>query len=138
MEERRFRVGSFVEWLLAAGGVAGVIWLLSVPVQRVVGPRVEAALVDAPVDLPPGVPTTATSIPVMLLLDGREIRVGDLHSRLVQVLPERAATGPMQRSSGDKGERQTRGYNVNGTRFFVVCERSERGAPLRVSAIYLP
>ena len=41
------------------------------------GPRVEAALVDAPAALPPGIPAGATSVPVMLLLDGREIRQGE-------------------------------------------------------------
>ena len=46
MEERRLRIGSFFEWLAAAAGVAGLIWLLSVPVQRLIGPRVDAALVE--------------------------------------------------------------------------------------------
>lgn len=139
MEERRVRVGSLFEWLAAALGVMAVIWLLSVPVQRMLGPRVEAALVDVRPPVPAGVPASATSVPVMLLLDGRAVRQGDLHTRMVQVLPERLAQQhPVIRSAGDFGERQTRTYVVNGTRFYVVCERMESGGPMRVSGIYLP
>ena len=137
MEERRFRIGSFFEWVAAAGGVLGLVWLMSVPVQRVLGPRVEASI-DAPAPLPPGVPGGASSVPIMLLLDGREIRVGELHSRLVQVLPEKLVDGPLVRSNAELGERHTRAYVVNGVKFYVVCERTEAGGPLRVAGIYLP
>jgi hypothetical protein len=137
VEERRFRIGSFFEWLAAAGGVAALVWLISVPVQRVLGPRVEASI-DAPAPLPPGVPGGATNVPVVLLLDGREIRHGELHSRLVQVLPEKLVDGPIVRSNGELGERHTRAYTINGMKFYIVCERVEPGGPLRISGIYLP
>ena len=137
MEERRFRVGSFFEWIAAAGGVAALVWLISVPVQRVIGPRVEASI-DAPAPLPPGVPGGATNVPVMLLLDGREIRHGELHSRLVQILPEKLVEGPVVRSNTALGERHTRAYVVSGLKFYVVCERTDLGGPLRVAGIYLP
>lgn len=138
MEERRFRVGSFFEWLAAASGVAVLVWMISVPIQRVIGPRVEASLVDAPAPLPPGVPPGATNVPVVLMLDGREVRHGEAHSRLVQMLPEKLVQGPVVRSTGDLGERHTRTYVVNGMKFYIVCERLEAGGPLRVSGIYLP
>ena len=138
VEERRVRIGSLFEWLAAALGVIGLIWLLSVPVQRVLGPRVEAALVDTPAALPPGVTPGASSVPVILLLDGREIRNGDLMTRLTQILPDRYMSAPILRSTTDVGERQTRTYVVDGTRFYVVCERRDRGGPLRVTGIYLP
>ena len=137
VEERRFRVGSFFEWIAAAAGVAMLVWLISVPVQRVMGPQVEASI-DAPAPLPPGVPGGAANVPVMLLLDGREIRHGELHSRLMQILPDKMVEGPVLRSAGEFGERQTRAYVVNGMRFFVVCERSELGGPMRVAGLYLP
>ena len=138
VEDRRFRVGSFFEWLVAAVGVATVVWLLSVPVQRVLGPRVEAALVEPPAPVPPGVPAGATNVPVMYLLDGREIRQGEIHTRLTKLLPDKLSTGPPIRAVAAVGERQTRGYRVDGTEFYVVCERVEAGGPLRVTAIYLP
>ena len=134
MEERRFRIASLFEWLTAALGVAALAWVLSVPMQRMLGPRVEAAL-DTPAARPPGVPAGATSVPVLLTLDGREIRSGELHSRLVQLLPDRFIAGPVQRSEGEFGERQTRTYLVDGVKFYIVCERAERGGPMRVAGI---
>ena len=138
MEERRFRVGSFFEWIAAASGVMALVWIISVPVQRVIGPRVEASLVERPTPPPPGVPAGATSVPVLLMLDGRELRHGELHSRLMQMLPEEFVEGPIVRSSGEFGERHTRAFVVNGMKFYVVCERTESGGPLRIAGIYLP
>jgi hypothetical protein len=138
VEERRLRIGSLFEWLAAGVGVFLLIWLISVPVQRLIGPRVEASLVDAPSGLPPGVPAGATSVPVMLLLDGREIRHGLLQTRLNTLLPEKFADGPSHMSSGEFGERRTRAYVVDGTRFYIVSERLEPNGPMRVAGIYLP
>jgi len=137
VEERPVRIGSFFEWVAAAVAVMALIWVMSVPVQRVLGPRVEAAL-DAPAALPPGVPAGAANVPVMLLLDGREIRHGELHTRLNQLLPERQADGVPVLSLSEYGERHTRAYKVDGVKFYVVCERLEQGGPLRVSGVYLP
>ncbi|MBA3271441.1 MAG: hypothetical protein H0T71_13110 [Acidobacteria bacterium] len=138
MEPRPLRIGSLVEWVVAAAAVLALIWLISVPVQRALGPRVEAALVDAPPPLPPGVPEGATNVPVMLLLDGRVIRHGDLHARLNQLLPEKFAAGGANRSTGEFGERHTRAYVVDGVKFYVVCERMEPNGPLRIAGVYLP
>jgi hypothetical protein len=138
VENRRLRVGSFFEWLAAVVGVAAFAWVLSVPVQRLIGPRVQAGLVEEPAPLPPGVPSGATHVPVMYLLDGREIRHGELQSRVSQMLPDTLTTAPVVRGAGMFGERHTRAYRVDGTRFFVVCERMEAGGPMRVTAIYLP
>jgi hypothetical protein len=151
VEERRLRIGSLFEWLAAALALAGVIWVIYAPIQRMLGPRVEASLVDVPAALPPGVPAGASSIPVLLLLDGREIRYGLPHNRLLQILPDTLTsdspmtrggktltTAPVLRSSGEFGERQTRTYTVDGRKFYVVCERRESGGPLRVAGIYIP
>jgi hypothetical protein len=138
VEDRRLRVGSFFEWLAAAVGVVVFAGLLSVPVQRLIGPRVQAALVDQPAPLPPGIPPGATHVPVMYLLDGREIRHGELQSRVSQMLPDTLITAAVVRGAGMFGDRHTRAYTVDGTRFFVVCERMEAGGPMRITAIYLP
>jgi hypothetical protein len=138
VEERRLRIGSsLAEWLVAALAVVGLLLLISGPLRRMMGPRVEASLVDQR-DLPPGIPTSATVLPVMLLPDGRELRHGDPHARLEQVLPTRLADGPPQVSNGAFGDRVTRTYILSGVRFFVVCERSEPNGPMKVSGIYLP
>ena len=138
MEERRLRVGSVFEWIVAAFAVVLLIWVISVPVQRALGPGVEAALVDAPVALPPGVPVGASPVPVILLLDGREVRQGDLMVHVDALLPGRLADGPPLMSTSQLGERRTRAYKVDGAYFFVVCERLEPGGPMRVSGIYVP
>ena len=41
-------------------------------------------------------------------------------------------------SRGEFGERHTRAYLVDGTRFYVVCERLQREGPIRVAGVYLP
>jgi hypothetical protein len=138
VEERRLRIGSLFEWLVAGAGVFLLIWVISVPIQRLIGPRVEASLVEAPSGLPPGIPAGATNVPVMLLLDGREIRHGLLQTRLNTLLPEKFADGPAHMSSGEFGERRTRAYVVDGTRVYIVSERLEPNGPMRVAGIYLP
>jgi hypothetical protein len=137
VDERRWRIGSLFEWLAAAIGVAGLLWLLSVPLQNVIGRRVDAAFIEVREGLPPGVPTGASSVPVLLLMDGRAVRVGELESTLrtlvgdgetVALLPTRAAAA----------DQSTRAYGIDGIRFFVVCERPDRGSPMRVSGIFVP
>ena len=138
MEDRRLRAASLFEWLAAACAVLGLLWVISVPVQRMLGPRVEAAIGAANQNTPSGVPPGATLVPVMLLLDGREIRQGDLHTRLEEILPARLAEGPAHLSHGQFGDRYTRAYALNGTKFYVVCERPEPNGQLKVAGIYLP
>jgi len=114
VEERRLRIApSLLEWLAAALAVTGLVWIISGPVQRALGPRVDASLVDQK-ELPPGVPAGATVVPVMLLPDGRELRQGDLHTRLEEVLPTRLANSPVV-SQGPFGARYTRTYTLAGT-----------------------
>jgi hypothetical protein len=140
VEERRLRVASLFEWLAAALCVVVVLWVISVPVQRVVGPSVQAAIaeVDVANGTPPGVPAGATIVPVMLMVDGREIRQGDLRSRVDEVLPPQKAAGPAVISSSQFGERHTQMYDLNGAKFYVVCERLEPNGQMKVSGIYLP
>lgn len=138
MEERRIRLGPLVEWLLAAAGVVLLAWVILVPVQRALGPDVEASrAVEPPPALPPGVPSGATAVPVMLLGRDLEIRQGDLRSRVDALLPERWATGEQLTSKTEFGDRHTRAYNIDGTEFFIVCERAEAAGPMRVAGIYL-
>jgi hypothetical protein len=138
VEERHVRIGSVFEWLAAALAVVLLIWIVSVPIQRALGPQVEAALIDTPTVLPPGVPLGATSVPLILLLDGREIRQGDQMTHVVSLLPDSLADGPPLLSTGEFGERRTRAYIADSAHFYVVFERLEPGGPMRVSGIYRP
>lgn len=139
MEERRLRIGSLFEWLAAALVAALILWVVSGPVQRLLGPGVQAAIVE--VDLtkttPAGVPAGALLVPV-LLMDGKEVRQGDLQSKLDAVLPTKFAEGQAVVTRAQYGDRITRAYVVHGARFFVVSERMELNGPLKVAGIYLP
>jgi hypothetical protein len=140
VEERRLRVGSVFEWIAAAVAVALLLWVVSVPIQRVIGPSLQAAIGEAELtkSTPPGVPDGAIKVPVMLFLDGREIRQGDLHSRLEQTIPGKFADGPPYVTRARFGDRHTRAYHVSGSRFYVVCERSEPNGPMKIAGIFVP
>jgi len=135
-----FRVGALVEWVAAATAVLLLLWLVSVPLQRVIRPGVQAAVAEADLSgqTPPGVPAGATLVPVMLLPDGGEVRHGDLHSRLDAVLPPKLADGSPVVSSAQFGNRHTHAYRLDRTRVYVVCERTEPNGQMKVSGIYLP
>ena len=137
VDERRLRIGSVFEWMAAALGVAGLVWVLSVPLQHLSGPRVDAALVDVREKLPPGVPSGATSVPVMLLLDGRSLKIGDLESKARALLPQSRLQGPPLVTANEFGDRSTSAYVIDGSRLYVVCERTERGGPMRVAGVFV-
>src|SRR5690606_24262458 len=73
----RARLGSVLEWIVAAAFLAASILVATLIVRELrTAPRA-AAVPEPPVSaLPAGVPTRAISVPVLLLLDGREVRVG--------------------------------------------------------------
>ena len=140
MDARRIGLTALIEWAAAALCVLALIWIISVPVQRLLGPNVQAAIADDEVssEMPRGIPAGAAIVPVMLMLDGREIRQGDLHTKLDDILPARYADGPRETSQARFGERHARRYRVHGVRFYVVCERIEPNGQMKVSGIYLP
>ena len=74
----RARLGSALEWLVAALFLVATIGvaLLIARELRVSSPVAQAAP-DSNMVLPVAVPARAISVPVLLLLDGKEVRVGD-------------------------------------------------------------
>jgi hypothetical protein len=74
----------------------------------------------------------------MLLRDGREIRLGDLRTRLDELLPPKLADDPPVISTAQFGERHTRAYRLNTTKVYIVCERMEPNGQMKVAGIYLP
>jgi hypothetical protein len=87
--------------------------------------------------MPAGVAEKAVSVPLLILTEDKEIRVGDSPSRVATVLGREAETGVQQTDIGATGERTTRFYDFKGTRFALVFEASGRDASSRVTAIYL-
>jgi hypothetical protein len=95
---------------------------------------------EAPVPLaaaPAGVPARAISVPVLLFSGGKDVRVGETLSEVDHLLGPAAEAQPQSVERGPTGNRVTRYYDRQGTRFELVFEPFERNAEPRVAAIYL-
>src|SRR5687767_4182858 len=140
MGATRVRFGSILEWLLAAAFVAGVAALISVSFGEIQNVRAVIPVIagEAPVnDMPAGVPPGSVSVPLLLLGNGRDVRLGDRASEVAARLGDvpQVISESLERS--DVRERVTRFYNYLGTQFVLVFEDIERNADLKVAAIYL-
>ena len=139
----RVRFGSFLEWLLAAAFVAGAATLLSIgrteilKVRAVIPVIAGEALVS---DMPAGVPPRSVSVPMLLLGNGRAVRLGDRASVVADRLGDASQVLSESLDRSEMRERVTRVYNHLGTQFVLVFEDFEdieRNAELKVAAIYL-
>jgi hypothetical protein len=136
MEAVRVRLGSFVEWAVAA-----LFLLASVGVASLAMRELRAtASVNAPapafaVAAPAGLGERAVSVQHLLLSAGKEVRVGTTLTEIVTALGRSAATGEERADVGPLGERVTRFYDYGGTRFALVFEPV--GGQPRVTAIYI-
>jgi hypothetical protein len=138
----RVRLGSAIEWLVAAMFLLATLAVASLILRELRShPAAQAsepgAAAVASTALPAGVPARAISVPVLLLLDGREVRTGDTVDRVAASLGRSAEVGRQVVDRGALGERLTRFYEHQGTRFVLVFEPFERNGVLRVAAIYL-
>jgi len=135
-----FRFAPALEWLVAAGFLVATLAVVSLIVRELrtspvpAAPQIMAAM---PASLPAAVPARAISVPVLLLLDGRQVKVGDTVEQVAALLGRAAETGTQVVDRGAVGERLTRFYEIQGTRFLLVFEPFERSGELRVAAIYL-
>lgn len=137
----RTRFEDALEWVVAAvlvvASTAGASILLRgartvAPVTPVIA---REPAVDGPV--PAAVPPGAVSVPLLLLADGQEIRTGDSLAAVAAHLGPDAQTGIQTVEPTARGERVTRFYQHNGTRFVLVFEPFASAAEPRVAAIYL-
>jgi hypothetical protein len=134
----RARLGSALEWLIAASFLLATVAVATLIVRELRTAPTAAAAPEAPVaSIPVGIPTRAISVPVLLLLDGKEVRVGQSVDQVARVLGRSAEVGRQLADRGALGERLTRFYEHNGTRFVLVFEPFERNGNLRVAGIYL-
>lgn len=141
MDATRARFGSAIEWVLAAAVILAVVAVGSIVVRemRTVGAGMPVSAREAqPTSVAPaGVPARAVSVPVLLLTRDRSVRVGDTLSAIAARLGREAEVGMHAVEPSPFGERVTRSYDCDGTRFVLVFEpREARGEP-RVAAIYL-
>jgi hypothetical protein len=139
MAATRVRFGSMLEWLLAAAFVAGAVALVSMTFREI--RNVEAVMPviagEAPVEEPPGVPPRSVSVPMLLLGNGRDVRLGDRASEVAARLGDVSQVISESLDRSEVRERVTRFYSYLGTQFVLVFEDIERNADSRVAAIYL-
>jgi hypothetical protein len=134
----RARLGSALEWLIAATFLLATVAVATLIVRELrTAPRAAAAPESPVVSLPVGIPTRAISVPVLLLLDGKQVRVGQSVEEVSRELGRSAEVGRQLADRGALGERLTRFYEHNGTRFVLVFEPFERNGELKVAGIYL-
>jgi hypothetical protein len=134
-----FRFAPALEWVVAAAFLAATFGVISLIVRELrMSPAPPAQVIASmPAALPAAVPARAISVPVLLLVDGRQVKVGDTVEQVAAVLGRAAETGTQVVDRGAVGERLTRFYELGGTRFVLVFEPFERSGQMRVAAIYL-
>ena len=146
MEVTRARFGSLLEWAVAAACALAIATLGSLIFQGLRTPRgivrvnVEAAEAGvAPMPDPPAaIPARAVSVPLILLNDGTELRVGERESTISAKVKRAWQTGVETLERTAAGNRITRAYDDGFRRFLLVFDPPPESAELRLSAIYLP
>jgi hypothetical protein len=141
MDATRARVSSLFEWLVALACILAVVAIGSVLMRDLsnvtaIAPVIahEEALPDPPATVPP----RSVSVPVMLLADGSELRVGDAAANVLSHIGTNSEVAPPAIDRTALGERVTRFYAQNGQRFAVVLQPLAADGEVRVAAIYLP
>jgi hypothetical protein len=140
MDAIRARVGSVFEWVIAAVFLLATLAVGTLIVQELRRAPIEppaAAAESTNEEIPPSVPARAISVPMLLLFDGRQIRLGDTIEAIAAALGRGAETGAQQVDRGPLGERITRFYEHAGTRFILVFQRAPKAAESKVAAIFI-
>jgi len=142
MDALRVRLGSVVEWTVAAAFFAATLAVALLILHDLRSPGVRStgglAATRTITDVPPSVPNGAVSLPVLTLRDGKTVRVGDTAASIAATFGPGAEPRREQADQGRLGDRLTRFYDYGGFRFILVYEPFERNGERRVSAIYLP
>ena len=143
MDALRVRLGSVVEWAVAAVFLLATLAVAGLIIAAMGAPRFPAAasgavVRPAPTATPACIPSGAVSVPVLPFPDGRELRMGDPVADVAARLGRAAELGRQEVDRGTLGDRLTRFYEYGGFRFIVVFEPFERGGDYRVTGIYLP
>ena len=130
---------SLAEWVVALGVLVGAVWVGGPFVERLAPPgATSVTLVESALPrLPGGVPDGAESVPLLVLLDGSEIRLGmneqTFHARAFS----RLSAGPIDIEKGVIDERMVLPFRTGHSRFWVVLDRTEAGRERSVTAIYV-
>jgi hypothetical protein len=137
----RRRFESCVEWALAATFIAALLGIGSVVVREIrTVNAVTPVIAREPTQMSPvpaGVPSRAVSVPLLLLEDGNQVRLGDSVAAVTSRLGHQAEIRPPMTDHTLTGERLTRFYEYRGTRFSLVFEAVGTSGGMRLAAIYL-
>ena len=140
MDATRRPIGSLVEWLCAAMCAAGVVALVSIALHEFqsVQPVVPVSAKEI-ADTPPaaGIPAGVTRVPLLLLPDKREVRLGETLAGVAERLGTAAQLVSESLEETDAGRRVTRFYNDVGVQFVVVFDAPRVESEPRVSAIFI-
>jgi len=141
MAATRRRFESFVEWALAATFIAALLGIGSVVVREIRSVNaVTPVIAREPTQMPPipaGVPSRAVSVPLLLLEDGKQVRIGDSVAAITSRLGHQAEIRTPMTDHTLTGVRLTRFYDYGGTRFSLVFEAVVTSGDMRLAAIYL-
>ena len=142
MDALRVRLGSVLEWAVAAAFLGATIAVAGLLIAAMGAPRfpipTNSVARPAATATPACIPEGAVSVPVLPFPDGRQLRVGDTAADVAARLGRAAELGRQEVDRGVLGDRLTRFYEYGGFRFIVVYEPFERGGEYRVAGIYLP
>ena len=139
MESTRVRVGSILEWGIAAACIVAALVLGSAAVQEVRTLRAVTPVIASArpaVDPPASIPSSAASVPMLVLRNGSRLQVGDSASTANDKVSG-WQVGPDTIERGPHGDRVTRSYSDGNLSFLVVIESPEPGADARVGGIYV-
>jgi hypothetical protein len=141
MDVTRARVSSLFEWLVALACILAVVAIGSVLMHDISNVTAIAPVIaheEVPPDPPATVPPRSVSVPVIVLADGSEIRVGNTAADVLAHIGADSEVAPATIDRTPLGQRVTRFYAQNGQRFAVVLQPLAVDGEVRVAAIYLP
>ncbi len=137
MDAVRVRRGFSLEVFAAAAFLLATVMVATLILRELRTVRPAAPIGEELQAVPSGVPTHGISVPALLLLDGKEVRVGDDADRVAALLGRDSQRGAEATERGPIGVRVTRTYDHAGTRFILVLEPFEPKGRPRVAGIYI-
>jgi hypothetical protein len=139
----RARLGSALEWALAAGCILALAALVSLVAGELRNVRsLTAVLADEgsalpSAELPATIPAGAVSVPLLLLSNGSQLQIGQTASDIAARISAAWQIGADAFERTARGARVTRSYDDGARRFLLVFDRAESAGEDRVAAIYL-
>ena len=140
MDASRRRFGSLLEWLCAAVCAVGGVLLATSAIENFRSvPAVVPVIAEEAPDAPAidGLPSGVARVPLLLLTNRREIRLGDRLEDVGERLEPTARLEAESREDVSGTRRVTRFYSDAGVQFILVFDARSSDQNARVSAIFI-